>query len=87
MYWSDWGAKPEIAKANMDGSQDISFVSNSIGWPNGLAIDSPNERLYWTDAKQHTIESIKLDGTDRRVRHLSIHSSTRSKSPKYFFAY
>lgn len=67
MYWSDWGNRPEIAKANMDGSAAISFVVNKIGFPNGLAIDYPNERLYWTDAKQLTIESIKLDGSDRRV--------------------
>lgn len=70
MFWTDWGEKPEIAKANMDGSEDLSLVSNNIGWPNGLAIDFPNERLYWTDAKQYTIESVKLDGTNRRVSNL-----------------
>lgn len=67
MFWSDWGSKPEIARANMDGSEDLSFVNTNVGWPNGLAIDYPNERLYWTDAKQLTIENIRLDGTDRRV--------------------
>lgn len=67
MYWSDWGNHPEIGKSFMDGTADISFVSNDITWPNGLAIDFPNDRLYWTDAKRATIESVKLDGTDRRV--------------------
>lgn len=67
MYWSDWGTKPEIARSLMDGTQDISFVSNNIRWPNGLTIDYPNQRLYWVDAKFSTIESILLDGTDRRV--------------------
>lgn len=67
MYWSDWGKKPEIARSKMDGSEDISFVSNNIKWPNGLTIDYPNQRLYWVDAKLMTIESILLDGTDRRV--------------------
>lgn len=67
MYWSDWGSKPEIARSLMDGTQDISFVSNNIRWPNGLTIDYPNQRLYWVDAKFSTIESILLDGTDRRV--------------------
>ncbi|XP_065166985.1 vitellogenin receptor Yl-like [Atheta coriaria] len=67
MFWSDWGKKPEIAKSNMDGTEDYSFVSNDIHWPNGLAIDYPNERLYWTDGKLMTLESIRLDGTDRRM--------------------
>ncbi|XP_017771582.1 PREDICTED: putative vitellogenin receptor [Nicrophorus vespilloides] len=67
MFWSDWGKKPKIAKSKMDGTQDITFVSNNIGWPNGLTIDYPNERLYWTDAKTMTLESIRLDGTDRRI--------------------
>lgn len=67
MYWSDWGRHPEIAKSLMDGSQDFSFVNTDIYWPNGLAIDYPNERLYWTDAKKHSIESVKLDGTNRKV--------------------
>nr|QQK84939.1 vitellogenin receptor [Chrysoperla nipponensis] len=67
MYWTDWGETPEIARASMDGENDISFVSNNILWPNGLTIDVPNNRLYWIDAKKNTIESIKLDGTDRRI--------------------
>lgn len=67
MYWSDWEKPAKIAVSYMDGSNDQSFVSNDLHWPNGLAIDFPNERLYWTDAKKMTIESIRLDGTDRRV--------------------
>ncbi|KAK5648323.1 hypothetical protein RI129_003215 [Pyrocoelia pectoralis] len=67
MYWTDWGKRPEIARAKMDGTDDISFVANGIYWPNGLAIDIPNERLYWVDAKIMTVQSIKLDGTERRM--------------------
>lgn len=67
MFWSDWGYPARIARAYMDGSSDRSFVSDNIHWPNGLAIDYPNQRLYWTDAKAMTLESINLDGTDRRV--------------------
>nr|AVH84929.1 vitellogenin receptor [Harmonia axyridis] len=67
MFWSDWGYPARIARAYMDGSSDRSFVSDNIHWPNGLAIDYPNQRLYWTDAKAMTLESINLDGTDRRI--------------------
>lgn len=67
MFWTDWGNQPEIARASMDGTHDLSFVNTNIRWPNGLTIDYPNNRLYWIDAKLNTIESIYLDGTDRRI--------------------
>lgn len=67
MYWSDWGAKPVIGRLGMDGSLPTDFISDNIHWPNSLAIDHGNQRLYWVDAKLLKIESIKLDGTDRRV--------------------
>lgn len=65
-YWSDWGDKPIIGVANMDGSDPRPFVQKDLTYPNGLALDWPNERLYWLDDKRKMIESIRLDGTDRR---------------------
>lgn len=65
LYWSDWGKKPYIGLANMDGTASRQLVEN-IGYPSGLTLDWPNERLYWIDEKRKTIESIRLDGTDRR---------------------
>lgn len=67
MYWSDWGARPEIAKAKMDGSNDKAIVIENIKWPNGLALDYSNDRLYWVDGKSSWIESVKLDGSHRQV--------------------
>ena len=67
MYWSDWGNNPHISVAGMDGKDRQFFVTKDLHWPNGLTIDKPNKRLYWVDAKLRTIESIRLDGTDRRV--------------------
>lgn len=45
----------------------MSLISENLGWPNGLAIDRPSERLYWNDGKQKTIESSDLNGQDRQV--------------------
>lgn len=67
MYWSDWGVIPQIARAGMDGKEVQEFITKDIHWPNGLTIDHGNQRLYWVDAKLLVIESIKLDGTGRRV--------------------
>jgi sugar lactone lactonase YvrE len=69
MFWTDWGEKPMIGKAGMDGSRREIFISTQIHFPNGLAVDYPNSRLYWVDAKLLVIESVRLDGSDRRVSH------------------
>nr|CAI5853203.1 unnamed protein product [Callosobruchus analis] len=56
--------KPRAITLNID---DGPLIDTNIHWPNGLALDYPNGRIYWTDAKKMTIESAKLDGTDIRV--------------------
>lgn len=66
MFWSDWGRIPMISISNMDGTQSAPLVSKNLEWPNGLALDWPNDRIYWVDAKRMTIESVRLDGSDRR---------------------
>ncbi|MGH0144914.1 UNVERIFIED_CONTAM: hypothetical protein FKN15_019347 [Acipenser sinensis] len=67
MYWTDWGEKPKIERANLDGSDRLVLLNNSLGWPNGLAIDYAAGKLYWGDAKTDKIEVINIDGTDRRT--------------------
>lgn len=67
MYWTDWGANPMIARSGMDGSSPQQFVTQDIHWPNGVHVDYHGKRIYWVDAKMQTIESIKLDASDRRV--------------------
>lgn len=66
MFWSDWGDKPMIATSQMDGTLVKIFVMDDIHWPNGITLDWPNNRLYWVDAKLKTIESIGLNGENRR---------------------
>jgi len=56
-----------ITMAGMDGKNVRTFVSENLEWPKSMTIDYPNDRLYWIDAKSKIIESIRLDGTDRRV--------------------
>lgn len=42
-------------------------MDNNIKWPNGLAIDHVEGRLYWSDAKVVTIESSDFNGNDRKT--------------------
>uniref|UniRef100_T1JA13 EGF-like domain-containing protein n=1 Tax=Strigamia maritima TaxID=126957 RepID=T1JA13_STRMM len=67
VFWTDWGSRPHIGRSWMDGSNAVMFVSTTITWPNGLAIDSIAKRLYWCDARLQRIESIGLDGRNRKV--------------------
>lgn len=57
-----------ILMAGMDGKNGTALINQDLEWPASLSIDYANNRLYWIDSKLKVIESIRLDGTDRRVR-------------------
>ena len=67
LYVSDWGDNPGIFSLKTDGSDFTTLVNDSVEWPNGLALDLPGKQLYWVDAKYKIVESIKVDGTGRKV--------------------
>ena len=59
----------------MNGALRSTIISKDITWPQGLTIDRFSMRLYWVDAKQHTISSANLDGSNQMVikkGHLSL---------------
>lgn len=43
------------------------LVSEGLHWPNGLALDYEENRLYWTDGGNKKIESCDLDGQNRKT--------------------
>lgn len=56
MYWTDWGEIPKIERAALDGTDRVVMVNTSLGWPNGLALDYDEKKIYWGDAKTDKIE-------------------------------
>ena len=64
---SDWGDTPRIIILGLDGSNQRDLVSEDLVWPNGLAVDQITDRVYWADSKQDVIESVDLEGGDRRT--------------------
>lgn len=58
---------PKIESANLDGSGRKVLVNEDIIWPNGIAIDYPNSRIYWVDTKKQTVETSDMEGQDRHV--------------------
>ncbi|XP_055342132.1 low-density lipoprotein receptor-related protein 2-like [Paramacrobiotus metropolitanus] len=65
VFWTEWGERPRIERASLDGQGRRSIVTMKIFWPNGIAIDYPNQLLYFADSKLDFIDFIKYDGTGR----------------------
>ncbi|KAG7329468.1 hypothetical protein KOW79_007642 [Hemibagrus wyckioides] len=66
MYWTEWGGRPRIGCAHMDGSNIITLV-DKVGRANGLTIDYMDQRLYWTDLDTCMIESTNMQGQQREI--------------------
>lgn len=64
MYWTEWGGKPKIDRAAMDGTGRITLVAD-VGRANGLTIDYAERRLYWTDLDTTLIESSNMLGENQ----------------------
>lgn len=66
IFWIDCCLKPRIWSADLDGSNPR-VLTDRVAWPKSLVCDVSNERLYWTDAKQKTVNTITTSGLDQRV--------------------
>ena len=64
LFYSEWERPANISRVNLDASNVLVFQKLVLGWPNGLAIDYSQDRLYWCDALLDHIQHSNLDGTD-----------------------
>lgn len=67
MYWTDWGNRPYIAKAGMDGSDVRIIINDTLGWPNAITISYETQEIFWGDAKLDYIAVADLDGKNRQI--------------------
>lgn len=65
IYWAEWGDRPRIERAYLDGSGRKSIISTDLMLPNGLSIDYAARKLYWADALKDRIEVSDLHGRYR----------------------
>ncbi|XP_064617921.1 low-density lipoprotein receptor-related protein 4-like [Liolophura sinensis] len=74
LFWADWSnTNPAIMQASMTGNPSSvkALVKTNLGWPNGLALDTKINQLYWTDGKLDKIMKFDLNGNwMREVRDL-----------------
>ncbi|ELU10017.1 hypothetical protein CAPTEDRAFT_221406 [Capitella teleta] len=64
MFWADWGANPRIERASLGGEDRANFVSRDIVRPIGVSVGGG--RVYWVDDAKDTVESVDLNGNDRK---------------------
>lgn len=77
LFWTDWGQNPKIERSGMDGIGRKVIISENLYWPNGLTLDYPNRRLYFTDARLDFIEFCNYDGSGRRKVFANDHVSVK----------
>ncbi|XP_055996988.1 low-density lipoprotein receptor-related protein 4-like isoform X3 [Ostrea edulis] len=65
IFFTDWGRNPRIERAWMDGQNRKVLIDHDLGWPNGLVIDMPTNRMIWADARLEMIGCADLDGGNR----------------------
>lgn len=67
MYWTDWGDRPHIGKAGMDGSNQKILIEDELGWPNALTISFETSELFWGDAREDYIAVSDMEGNNRKI--------------------
>ncbi|XP_059475497.1 low-density lipoprotein receptor-related protein 1 isoform X2 [Neocloeon triangulifer] len=67
MFFTKWGFTiPALERANLDGTSREVIVDNKIVYPYGVAIDFPNQHVYWVDSFLAQIERVDYDGGNRK---------------------
>lgn len=66
LFWTDWGENPRIERIGMDGTNRSTIISTKIYWPNGLTLDTANQRVYFADSKLDFIDFCYYNGTGRQ---------------------
>ena len=67
LFWTDCGSGPKIEKSSLAGENRETLVSTKIRLPNDIAVDHTSKRLYWIDGYYDKLESIDLEGKQRKL--------------------
>lgn len=86
MFWSDWGDQAMIERAGMDGKSRMIVTAKNLKWPNGLAIDYDQQKLYFVDGGTKTLENINFDGSSRKIIISKLMSIDNSRPTNHYLA-
>lgn len=84
MFWSDWGERPHIGRAFMDGTNISILIESNLGWPNALAIDFVNQEIFFGDAREDYIAVTDYNGQNLRM--VLVRGLTPSAKLQHIFA-
>lgn len=90
LFFTDCSVKfPKIERSFMDGTLRKLIIVENIICPSGLSLDYPTSTLYFVDTKLKTLESISVNGDNRRVIKAFFKESFRPHRVEIFedFAY
>ena len=65
VFWTDRNGR--VRRSRADGSGLVDLFAPTVRYPNSLAVNSSNGRLYWTDSLVGAIRSANLDGSSSQV--------------------
>ncbi len=66
LFFSDLDST-SIWSSTLDGQNRINLMNDADGFPIRIALDTINEKLYWTDDGRGRIERMNFDGSGREV--------------------
>ncbi|VDD90121.1 unnamed protein product, partial [Enterobius vermicularis] len=69
LFWLDrgiGGSPPKLARTDLDGKNGLVVVANDISEVDHIALDTINQRVYFSEAKAGRIASTMYDGQDKR---------------------
>ena len=64
MYWTDLIKFQRIRRANLDGSNIETLITDVGAFPSSLALDGDGGKMYWTDNRARNIRRANLDGSN-----------------------
>ena len=68
MFFTKWGVtSPMLERALLDGTERLKLVDHKIVYPYGVAVDFPNQHVYWVDTYLDFVERVDYDGSNRRT--------------------
>ena len=61
MFWTDWGKRGRIERADMDGGNRMVLTQDGVVWPNGLTIDLSTRYVILTRFPCSFVWNLTLD--------------------------
>lgn len=73
LIWSEGAKDSGIYKSQLNGNMIKTIIRGSVARPVRLTWDGVSQKLFWIDSELGTIESVDLNGLNRKVQIFFLH--------------